>query len=72
MKVSKLIFTKRGYHFREVKHLRPVGIFQVVTDEGVYIFCDKREISMVSELFEYIEKKRKQWKRDKKLENLLD
>ncbi len=76
MIISKLIFTKRGYHFRRVKHLRPEGIFQVITDDEVvgknfFIFCDKKEIEKVGEFFEYIEKKRVQWLRDKKITGLL-
>lgn len=71
MKISKLIFTKRGYHFRYVKHLRPQGIFSVETDEGIIVFCDKREIKGVDEFFRYIEKKRVQWLRDKKITELL-
>lgn len=71
-KIIKLIFTKNGHHFRQVKHLRNDGIYQVVTDEKTYVFCDKKEIEKVGELFEYIQKKRIQWERNKKMEELLN
>jgi hypothetical protein len=70
-KITKLIFTKKGHYFKCVKNLTRDGIYQVTTDEGLFVLCDKEEVWDVSVLFEYIIKKRTQWEREKKLGEIL-
>jgi hypothetical protein len=73
MRISKLIITKTGSHYwKEVKHLRRVGVFIVDFNGEVTMFHDKKVISDYGSLVDIIEDLCKQHVRDTKIERVLN
>jgi hypothetical protein len=73
MRISKLIITKTGSHYwKEVKHLRRVGVFIVDFNGEVTMFHDKKVIPDYGSLVDIIEDLCKQHVRDTKIEKVLN
>ena len=73
MRISKLIITKTGSHYwKEVKHLRRVGVFIVDFNGEVTMFHNKSIIPDYGSLVDIIEYLCKQHVRDTKIERVLN
>jgi hypothetical protein len=72
MIIKKLIITKLGHYWRDVKYLRREGVFIVDFNGEVTMFHDKKIIPDYGSLVDIIEDLCKQKVRDTKIESVLN